>query len=144
MTLTVFVQIDPRDSALAVAKRIAYDAARLSSCRRRQVGAAIFQLDGTLVATGYNRERDDDNGSRSCMEGECPRGLAPYTAVPADSGYGDCIADHAEMMALKKAELLTATDGPVDLIMVTTHRPCHQCTPVLEALGMDVFYAEEL
>lgn len=120
-------------------------AARLSTCRRRQVGAAIFDREANLVATGYNRESDDVLGGRaSCLEGDCPRGMAPYDVIPPDSPYSDCIAVHAEMMALQKAELLTATERPVDLTMVVTHRPCHECTPVLEALGMDVFYLEEM
>jgi len=141
------IKVNPDDSAMFVPARIVRDAARLSSCRRRQVGAAIFQLDGTLVATGYNREEDDAlGGRRSCSDGECPRGLAPYDTVPADSPYSDCIALHAEMMALQKAELLTATTdiGPLDLILVVTHKPCHQCTPVLERLGLEVFYLEEM
>jgi deoxycytidylate deaminase len=50
-------------------------------------------------------------------------------------------------MALKKADLLpdaTTIQGPLDLIMVVTHRPCHECTPVLEKLGLQVFYLEEM
>jgi deoxycytidylate deaminase len=140
------VPIQKADDTIAfVATSIVRSAARLSSCRRRQVGAAIFQLDGKLVATGYNRETDFPNGTpRSCLEGDCPRGMAPYDAVPADSPYSDCVAIHAEMMALQKAELLTATVGPVDLMMVVTHKPCHECAPVLEHLGMDVYYLEEM
>lgn len=141
------IHIDPADSAMFVPIRIVRDAARLSSCRRRQVGAALFTLTGDLIATGYNREADDGLGARmSCMEGDCPRGLAAYSAVPADAPYGDCIALHAEMMALQKAELLTATEegGAEDLVLVVTHRPCHECTPVLERLGMQVFYVEEM
>lgn len=138
------IKIDVHDSAMFVPMRIARTASQLSSCRRRQVGAAIFTIEGNLVATGYNREADGPDGSRSCMSGECPRGLATYDAIPADAPYSNCIALHAEMMALQKAELLTATDGPVDLIMVVTHRPCHECTPVLERLGMQVFYIEEM
>lgn len=139
-------KIDVNDSAMFVPMHIARNASRLSSCRRRQVGAAIFTLTGDLIATGHNREADGPDGSRSCMAGECPRGMASYTAVPADTPYGDCIAQHAEMMALQKAQLLTATEdiGPVDLIMVVTHHPCHECTPVLERLGMQVFYIEEM
>ena len=138
-------KIDDNDSGMFVPIHIVRNAARLSSCRRRQVGAAIFTIEGTLIATGYNRERTrDDEFALTCLEGGCPRGMAPYTVVPADSSYSDCIADHAEMMALQKAELLTATDGPLDLIMVVTHKPCHQCTPVLERLGMQVFYIEEM
>ena len=138
-------KIDVRDSAMFVPMRIARSASLLSSCRRRKVGAAVFTLEGDLIATGHNQERPFDDGTtRVCMEGDCPRGMAPYTVVPADSPYSDCIADHAEMIALKKAELLTATDGPLDLIMVVTHRPCHECTPVLERLGIQVFYIEEM
>lgn len=140
-------RIDVHDLAMLQPMHIARNAARLSSCRRRQVGAAVFTLEGDLIATGYNLERPFDDGtSRSCMEGDCPRGMAPYATVPADSPYSDCIAVHAEMMALKKAELLVA-DGNTeagDLIMVVTHRPCHECTPVLERLGMQVFYIEEM
>jgi len=139
-------RINVHDTAMLKPMQIARNASRLSSCRRRQAGAAIFQLDGSVLATGYNRETDDELGPRSCMEGECPRGLAPYSTLPADSEYSNCIAVHAEMMALKKAELLTATEelGAADLIMVCTHRPCHECTPVLERLGMQVFYIEEM
>jgi len=139
------IKVDPNDSAMFVPARIVRDAARLSSCRRRQVGAAIFSIEGDLIATGYNREADDGLGGRlNCSRGECPRGNASYQETPADSVYEDCVATHAEMMALQKAELLTATEGPLDLIMVVTHHPCHECTPVLERLGMEVFYLEEM
>jgi deoxycytidylate deaminase len=140
-------KVDPNDSGMFVAANIARRAARLSSCRRRQVGAALFDMEAKLLATGYNKESEDVLGGRaSCLEGDCPRGMAPYDVIPADSPYSDCIAIHAEMMALKKAELLTATSPTEagDLIMVVTHRPCHECTPVLEKLGLQVFYLEEM
>jgi deoxycytidylate deaminase len=141
-------KVDPSDSGMFVAANIARRAARLSSCRRRQVGAALFDMEAKLLATGYNKESEDVLGGRaSCLEGDCPRGMAPYDVIPADSPYSDCIAVHAEMMALKKADLLpdaTTIQGPLDLIMVVTHRPCHECTPVLEKLGLQVFYLEEM
>lgn len=133
------------DGFNSIAVKAVRNAARLSSCRRRKVGAAMFNIDGTLIATGWNNEQPAGMGL-SCMEGDCPRGMAPYTTIPADSPYGDCIAQHAEMMVLQKVELLTATDlsGPLDLILVVTHSPCHECTAVLEKLDLQVFYLEEL
>ena len=130
------------------AVRVVRSASQLSSCRRRKVGAGIFALDGTLIATGYNKERPFQNGVvRSCLEGDCPRGMAPYAEVPADSPYSDCVADHAEIVALSKAY---GTDNQADwfpepdCVMIVTHKPCHECTPVLERVGLLVYYLEEM
>jgi deoxycytidylate deaminase len=81
------------------------------------------------------------------MEGDCPRGMAPYAVIPADSPYSDCISVHAEIVALSKAygtEEQSAWFKKPDIIMVVTHRPCHECTEVLEALDFPVYYLEEL
>lgn len=81
------------------------------------------------------------------MEGDCPRGMAPYSAVPADSPYGDCIAVHAEIVALNNAfgtpDRGAWFDQP-DIVMVVTHKPCHECTEVLESLHFPVYYLEEM
>lgn len=124
----------------SIALKTVRDAARQSSCRRRQVGAALFSLSGELMSVGWNNEQP---GHFSCMDGDCPRGMAPYSVVPKDSPYSDCIAQHAEMMVLDKLDLREWA-GPLDLTLLVTHRPCHECTPILEKLGLDVYYVEEM
>jgi len=140
------------DDLNTVVVRILRDATLRSSCRRRQVGAALFDAHGNLLSVGWNNERDDAHGAtRNCSHGECPRGMVAYSTVPADAPYGDCIAQHAEMMALELAhhhfKHMTEAEKERDLrtlLMFVTHRPCHECTPVLVALGINVTYLEEL
>lgn len=131
----------------SVAVKILRNAARQSSCRRRQVGAALFDVAGNLLAVGWNNERPFPNGTnRSCMEGDCPRGMAPYATIPADSPYSDCISEHAEMMALSKylGQDPAEVWGPLDMYLFVTHKPCHECSPILERLDLPVFYLEEM
>lgn len=142
-----FIRKAPEDLDKTVI-RVTQHAARLSTCRRRKVGAAVFNLNGELLGAGCNSEQPFENGvARSCLEGDCPRGMAPYATIPADSPYSDCVAVHAEIVALSVA--LGTEDREAWLIvagcvMIVTHKPCHECTPILERLGMDVYYLEEM
>lgn len=142
------LKVNENDGGLIIAKRIVQAAARNSSCRRRRVGAAVFDLSGKLIATGHNTEKEFPNGTpRSCMEGDCPRGMASYDAVSAGSPYSDCIATHAEMIALGNAYGTVDREAwftEPDIIMVVTHKPCHECEPVLLGLDFQVFYLEEM
>lgn len=128
----------------SIAVSIARQNALQSSCRRRQIGAVVFDGRGIWVCDGWNNDLDSE---LSCAAGQCPRGLVAYDKLPADAPYGNCISQHAEMMCLQKMELLMATfpdQVAANFTMVVTHSPCHECTPVLERVGMEVFYLEEL
>ena len=78
-----------------------------------------------------------------CIE-DCPRGLKEYSNHPAGSNYSDCIAVHAEMMALREAGYLEDKDGFVGWTMVVTCQPCKDCRTVLNAAGIYVVYGEDL
>lgn len=112
--------------ALAVAQR--------ADCTRRAVGAVILNLEGRVVATGYNGA---PSGMPGCLSaGACPRGRAGYDEVAAMSDYsggvGACIAIHAEMNALlhsARSEVLGGT-------MYVTDEPCPQCRTNLAGSGL--------
>lgn len=129
------------DDSFPVGFKIARDASRNSTCRRRQVGAALFDARGNLFSVGWNNERPAVGLAptpRNCSNGDCPRGNLSYKELPADAPYTNCIAQHAEMMAMQKVELLLATEEKPDLHMFVTHQPCHECQPVLSNAGIIV------
>lgn len=65
---------------------IAAAVARGADCTRRKVGAVLVQY-GEIIGTGFNTSADR---SKSCLEGDCPRGRHYRTLYPsgppADTG----------------------------------------------------------
>jgi deoxycytidylate deaminase len=132
---------------LAEAQRLADHA---GSCTRAKVGAVLVDHLGLFKAYGVNM---DPQGTRRCDAGECPRGLLSYEEMPPDAPYENCIYVHAEMVALGQvlgggwaaAPLLNPTaattcDQVRGWAIFVTHKPCHQCRPVLDALGVEVYH----
>lgn len=107
------------DIARAVAAR--------ADCTRRQVGAVIVR-DHRIVATGYNGAPAGDPG---CLSGACPRGLATYTEVPANSNYDNCVSIHAEQNAL-----LYAGASCRGATIYVTDPPCPTCAKLLRGAGI--------
>lgn len=103
----------------------AYDLKRQAECLRRSVGCVLIR-DGAIVGRGYNHGVGGD-----CRKGECPRGQMTYEEQPAFVGYGNCIAEHAETMAIREAGLLAA-----GALAIVTARPCEDCGPALERAGV--------
>jgi dCMP deaminase len=99
-----------------------------ADCRRRRVAALVVR-DGVVVGRGVNGLPDE----RSCLAGECPRGLLSYDEVPASSSYaGNCDATHAERAALAEAgELARGAELHV------TATPCQWCEEAAWEAGID-------
>src|SRR5689334_11788560 len=74
-------------------------------CTRRQVGCTIIGRRHEIVSIGYNGVAP---GKPGCLAGACPRGKHGFDEIPSGSDYhegpGRCIATHAEMNALIRAD----------------------------------------
>lgn len=118
-----------------------------STCVRKKVGAVLFDANGEFLSYGINRTPVD----LRCDAGHCPRGLLSYEELPVDSPYANCIADHAEVVALElglerqRERYPDWTMLPDKFllrrcVLVVTDEPCHECKPKLEKLDMDVYW----
>ena len=110
--------------------------ARRGRCLRTQTGAVLLS-HGYLISVGWNQSADPD---KDCLNGDCPRGQMSYDEVQEFSDYttpgspGFCIAEHAEMMALRKAlvtEEKASFDVMDDIVVYCTREPCPDCRKVL-------------
>lgn len=133
---------------------IATAVAARADCSRRKVGAVIVGPDNRIRSTGYNGAPP---GGKSCLAGECPRGLhyekvdaagvsccgcgdttewpCPNAAAPLssyDTGAGACIALHAEQNAVIYAGRQACLGGT----MFITCEPCDGCWRMLRASGL--------
>lgn len=103
-----------------------------SNCGRRQV-AAMVTLGPTVLSTGHNALPEGD-----CRLGDCPRGRASFEEIPSLSSYdGNCVAVHAEVMALNQ---LAANGWTPDLltnaVMSVTYSPCEGCLKAIRKAGI--------
>jgi deoxycytidylate deaminase len=130
------------DAILEEAQRVATQA---GTCTRANVGAVLINHYGQFQAYGVNQ---DTEGARRCDQGFCARGTKTYEELPPDAPYTDCIYTHAEMVAVG-----IALDAPqpaywspgalADWSIFVTHKPCHECAPALDKLGVVVYYHED-
>jgi deoxycytidylate deaminase len=105
------------------------DMARQSTCLRSRVGAVAVDRYGRVVGTGWNLEREG-----RCDWGQCPRGLLSVEEQPRGTGYaGQCVADHAEVVALRMAR------GRCHTIFVT-REPCEDCSRLIREIEVRVVY----
>ena len=120
-----------------ISKRITWDqygmqlaatAALRGDCRRRQVGAVLMAEDHSIISMGYN---GGPSKGKSCLDGQCPRGLMSKEEVPGNSPYdegsGTCIALHAEWNLL----LRTSWEQFEGSTLYVTHKPCHICSVLI-------------
>lgn len=110
--------------------RLAIEAASLSTCVRRRVGAVLVSPGGVLLSTGYNEEREE----LRCDRGECPRGHKSLEEVPPGAPYDDCVATHAEVNALQEW-WYARLDGST---LYVTEEPCYQCRDYLKHWGSGI------
>lgn len=96
-------------------------------CTRRQVGAVIIGPKHEIVSIGYNGVAPGEPG---CLDGACPRGLKTKEEIAPGSPYdavdGWCIATHAEMNALTRAD----HERLAGSTMYITCEPCRECAKV--------------
>lgn len=121
------------DYFLAIAKAVALRA----DCTRRQVGAVIVDHSNHIIGTGYN---GGPAGGKSCLKGECPRGLMSKTEVTPgssyDTGTGACIALHAEQNALLHSDVSRRAGASIFI----TCEPCDGCWRELSGSGLRYVY----
>lgn len=118
---------------------LASTASTRSTCARRQVGAVLVNdIKHHIVGTGYNGSVP---GAGHCIDGHCPRGRKSYDEKPAFTDYGDCIAVHAEMNALKQADSLIGPVSGSAWVMYVTCHPCPDCKAILDQRRIRVVYS---
>jgi dCMP deaminase len=101
---------------------MAAELAKLSTCRRLQVGCILLRVDGSIAGGGYN-------GSLPGMP-HC----TPESCNPTSRCYN---TRHAERSALDYSE------GRDVFAAYVTHEPCLACTRDLAARGCKVIYYAE-
>ena len=107
------------------------------NCLKRQVGAAILTLDGTILAAAAN---GTPPGMRRCDSGGCVRCTAS-SHFAHGLGYDLCVCLHAEQAVLISAlKHCIKVDG---LLIATSYQPCFMCAKLIVASGFDgVLYSE--
>ncbi|MFH1585533.1 MAG: dCMP deaminase family protein [archaeon] len=97
--------------------RQAYEWAKRSTCRRRQVGAVISK-DNRFVSQGYNGAV---KGEPHCLDVGC---LREQLNIPSGERHEMCRGAHAEQNSLMNAR---DRDELIDAIMYCTTYPCSHC-----------------
>lgn len=108
---------------------IAQAVATRGDCRRQRVGAVVVDIAHRIVSTGYNGH---EPGGRSCLRGECPRGLMDHDTVRGAQDWSDCEAIHAEHNAILYGDRERMKGATIYL----THQPCFMCKRVIRAAGI--------
>ena len=103
--------------------QIAIDAAESGLCRRRKIGAALFDVNGNLLATGHN---GTPQALPSCLETPCAGSEVPAGTGGA-VGCPGCFGVHAEIDAL------LSCDTSLVYECFSTKAPCPACTLALLA-----------
>lgn len=101
--------------------------AKRSTCRRRNVGAAIVK-DRRILSTGYNGA---PSGLEHCLEIGC---LREELAVPSGERHELCRGLHAEQNAIIQAAFHgVSIKGGTFYI---THQPCSLCAKMIVNAGI--------
>ncbi len=96
--------------------------AKNSACRKKQVGAVIYNTNlGEIVGRGYNEHED---GICDCLDNKERKGTAT----------------HAEVVALSDME---GSYPREDLVMFINHAPCASCKSLIETLVKEVRYRSQ-
>ena len=96
--------------------RLAREWAKLSHCKRKQVGAIIVK-DATIIADGYN-------GTPTGFENDCED----------DSGATKWYVLHAEANAILK--VARTTNNAAGATLYLTHSPCKDCSKLILQAGI--------
>lgn len=115
---------------------IAQAVAARGECTRSRVGAVLVR-DKRIVATGYNGVAA---GRPSCLDGMCPRANNNVPKGVPYKGDGYCIAVHAELNALRDANV-----RGLDLRGCTiyiTKEPCEVCADFLAWYELTVVWQQ--
>ncbi|NQV54140.1 MAG: dCMP deaminase family protein [Flavobacteriales bacterium] len=96
--------------------RLAFEWAKLSHCKRKQVGAIIVK-DSTIIADGYN-------GTPTGFENECED----------ENGATKWYVLHAEANAILK--VARTTNNAMGATLYLTHSPCKDCSKLILQAGI--------
>lgn len=102
--------------------KLAFEVAKRSTCRRRQIGAIIVK-DKQILTTGYNGAC---SGVKDCLELGC---LKDELKIPSGQGQDICRAVHSEQNAIIQAALHGVSIK--DATMYCTHSPCALCSRMI-------------
>lgn len=102
-------------------------AARFSTCGKRQYFAIIVDGHGHQIGSGWN---GGPRGTVHCKDGGCPRFLEE--SEPG-SNYDNCIAIHAEANALLHSDYHARRDGGT---LYVNGVPCMQCAKLIANSGL--------
>jgi len=97
--------------------RLALEWAKLSHCKRKQVGAIIVK-DSTIIADGYN-------GTPTGFENECEN----------EKGETKWYVLHAEANAILK--VARTTNQAAGATLYLTHSPCKDCSKLILQSGIE-------
>lgn len=125
---------DPRPSWDDYYLGIAHAVAARADCTRRKIGAIIVKGD-RIISTGYNGA---PAGKPGCLSASaCPRGQMSKTDIlpgsSYDTGWGACIALHAEQNAILRAGLESRGS-----ILYLTDEPCDGCARLIAGAGISI------
>jgi dCMP deaminase len=109
---------------------IAWAVAVRGDCRRSRVGAVLVDAKRVVVSTGYNGH---EPRGKSCLKGECARGLKSYSELPPEGDYSDCEAIHAEDNAIRFARRTGQNRRFKGATMYITRKPCSGCMDLLRS-----------
>jgi dCMP deaminase len=118
---------------------IAEAVAARADCRRARFGSVIVDVHKRIVATGYNGAPP---GGKSCLAGECPRGLKTYEETPGhhqgNHDYSDCISLHSEANAIANADHSRCRGGTIYIARLPGEPlpPCDMCGKLILAAGI--------
>lgn len=115
---------------------IARAVAARADCRRARFGAVIVDTHHRIVATGYN---GSPPGGKSCLAGECPRGLKTFEEIGENVGsYNECIALHSEQNAIANSDAYRCRGGTLYLARMEGDpiMPCPMCAKLILAAGI--------
>lgn len=106
-------------------KRTAFNAAKLSSCERLQVGCVVVTKNENNMYIGYNGTFP---GEDNCCEDE------------HGATKGDVL--HAEENAV--AKMARSNDSSTGSSIFLTHQPCERCAKLIARIGItELHYANE-
>lgn len=105
---------------------LALDAAKKSTCLRRQVGAVAVDKNGRVWGTGYNGAPD---AMPRCTSDLCVR---MRRGIPSGSDLHLCRAVHAEQRLLNQFGLTLR-----DCSVYITNQPCSTCFKLLLQAGVE-------
>ena len=112
-----------------IMKRAFSSAENFASCGRRKIGAVLCDVNGQVLAEGYNSPEGMIGGECSCEGKNIPAGTG------GACGVASCNAIHAEALAISKTE-----DTSLIHSCYSTKAPCPACVEKLLNTGCKEIY----